>query len=493
MKTTAPNILWICTDQQRYDTLGCTGNPFVRTPNIDRLAREGVLFENAFCQNPLCTPSRGSFLTGRYPSTNRLRQNGQNCPPDLMPLPRILRDKARYVCGLSGKLHLSACDNRLLLGPEWWRQMPDQFFRGSEPRIDDGYAVFHWDHAPSGSNPCSAYTQWVWEKAKRRVETPLRKDSKVVHEGMPEELHQTTFCVEKAITFIELMKEKPYPWLFSVNIFDPHPHFDPPTVYLERYLDRLDELPLPNYVEGEISAKPRHHAETRAKQAKSEYADLSERDHRHIRASYYAMVDLIDVQIGRLLAALDASGQRDNTLIIFMSDHGELLGDHGLWPKGPFLYDCSTRVPLIFNWRGRIVGHRRASGLVELTDIAPTLLEACGLPKEPAMQGQSLWQQLTQANASLDPIREDIYCEYANSNPHTPSIYLNMVRTATHKLIAHHNQHDGELYDLVNDPGENRNLWNDPASLPLRAQMLSRLAARMAFTADPMPPRVGVY
>lgn len=493
MPPTRPNILWICTDQQRYDTLGCTGNTFVQTPNIDRLAADGVLFQNAFCQNPLCTPSRGSFLTGRYPSTNRLRQNGQPCPSDLVPITRILRDKAGYVCGLSGKLHLSACDNRLLLGNEWWKHEPDAFFRGAEPRIDDGYAVFHWDHAPTGANPCSAYTQWLWEKARCLVNTPLRPDSKVVHQGMPEALHQTTFCVEKAISFIELMQDKSYPWLFSLNIFDPHPHFDPPELLLNRYLDKLDGIPLPNYIPGELDSKPRHHAEALAAQQTGAYANLTEHDHRLIRASYYAMVDLIDRQIGRLLAALDASGQRDNTLIIFMSDHGELLGDHGIWPKGPFLYDCSTRVPLIFNWPKHIPANRTASGLVELTDIAPTLIEACGLPFEIRMQGCSLWQRLTSKDAPLNSIRDDIYCEYANSNPHKSGIYLNMVRTATHKLIANHSDHNGELYDLVNDPGENHNLWHQPEAMSLRSEMLSRLSARMAYTADPLPERIGVF
>src|SRR5438093_224085 len=114
MMNQPPNILWICTDSQRWDTLGCYGNSFVTTPHADRLAREGVVFEHAFSQSPVCTPSRASFLTGRYPVTTRLRQNGQVCPPDLRLVTKTLAE-AGYVCGLSGKLHLSPCDNRLLL------------------------------------------------------------------------------------------------------------------------------------------------------------------------------------------------------------------------------------------------------------------------------------------------------------------------------------------------------------------------------------------
>ena len=128
-----PNILWICTDQQRYDTLGCMGNPWVQTPNLDRLAQRGALFERAYCQSPVCTPSRASFLTGRYPRTTRCRQNGQSIPEDEVLVTRLLAD-AGYSCGLSGKLHLSPCH-------------PSVAPTG-ERRIEDGYAEVHWSHTP---------------------------------------------------------------------------------------------------------------------------------------------------------------------------------------------------------------------------------------------------------------------------------------------------------------------------------------------------------
>ncbi|MCB0072387.1 MAG: sulfatase-like hydrolase/transferase, partial [Caldilineaceae bacterium] len=128
-----PNILWICTDQQRWDTLGCYGNPHVHTPNLDRLAAQGTVFTHAYSQSPVCTPSRASFLTGRYPRTTRCRQNGQDIPADEVLVTKLLAD-AGYVGGLSGKLHLSACN-------------PAASPLG-ERRIDDGYAVFHWSHTP---------------------------------------------------------------------------------------------------------------------------------------------------------------------------------------------------------------------------------------------------------------------------------------------------------------------------------------------------------
>ena len=142
MMKTRPNILWICTDQQRFDTVAALGNSMISTPNLDRLVQTGVSFRNAFCQCPVCTPSRGSFLSGRYPSTTRLRQNGQQIPPDTLLVPRILAD-AGYTCGLAGKLHLSPCDRRV------------------EKRIDDGYQVFHWSHGPFPKWRENEYIQWL--------------------------------------------------------------------------------------------------------------------------------------------------------------------------------------------------------------------------------------------------------------------------------------------------------------------------------------------
>ncbi len=488
------NILWICTDSQRFDTLGCYGNPHVRSPNIDRLAAEGVLFEHCYAQNPLCQPSRGSFLTGRYPVTTGLRQNGQNIPADEKLITRMLADH-EYICGLSGKLHLCACNRRFTLGETWW-ELPDEerVIQGVEPRIDDGYAEFYWDHAPSPKFRSSAYNRWVREHG-AAIEQRPREDSRFVKIGMPPELHQTTFCAQKAIDFIEAYEGYAHGWLFSVNIFDPHFVFDPPQEYLKPYLDRLDEIPLPNYVEGELADKPAWQAErhARCKYAGYDEADLGDpREHRMLRAAYWAMCDQIDVQVGRMLDALDRTGQRENTLVIFTSDHGEMLGDHGLYTKGPFLYDPAIRVPLICSMPGTVAQGVRASGLVELSDLAPTVLDAAGLPRHPGMQTRSLWPMLT-GEAPAEAFRDDVYCEYYNSNPDNPKGFLTMVRTETHKLIVAHGTGGGELYDLRSDPAETRNLWDDPAAAEAKTALLVRMTDRMAKTADPLPRRIGIY
>lgn len=369
-----PNILWICTDSQRWDTLNCYGNTFTRTPATTQLAQEGVVFDHAFVQNPLCQPSRGCMLTGPYPKTNGLTKNGQNINPDEILITRVLAENG-YVCGLAGKLHLNACDHRLRdYGPEWWRHKnrDDLFIR--EPRVNNGYSEFYWDHRPNG-NPFSDYTKWVKEKG-GKIEYSPRKDYKYVDHGMDPDLHQTTFTAKMAMDFIKRHKNKP--WLFSMNCFDPHFIVDPPDEYLERYLKIIDEIPLPNFHEGEWDNKPSYQRKFAERRSRWSYPKMSERDNRMVRAAYWAMCDLIDDQVGRVLKTLEDTGQKENTSVIFMSDHGEMLGDHGIYIKGPFMYDPAIRVPLVISWSGHIAPGIRSRALVEIGDLAPTLLEAAG-------------------------------------------------------------------------------------------------------------------
>ena len=479
MANAKPNILWICTDQQRFDTLGCYGNPYVHSPNIDRLAENGVLFENCYSQSPVCTPSRASFLTGRYPRTTRCRQNGQDIPPDEKLISRLLQDEG-YVCGLSGKLHVSRCNPSAT--------------PGTEPRIDDGYDEFHWSHDPRSDWATNEYHHWLRE---RGVEYHVESynGSPYVQAGMPAEVHQATWCAEKAINFIHAANGKTSPWLFSINIFSPHHPFDPPLEYLQPYLGRLDELPLPNYTLGELDDKPgvQQNDHRRAYNTPGLFpaSEMTDTEHRLVRAAYWAMCDLIDAQVGRMVEALEQTGQLENTIVIFMSDHGEMLGDHGIYLKGPYFYEEAIHVPLIVSMPGTIPAGVRNSDLFELVDLAPTLLEAAGAPIYAGIQGHSVWKTLTGAD---DPpaARDDIYCEYYNAMPwhKSPTAQATMVRTQQHKLIAIHGLDEGELYDLAADPNETTNLWDSPEYAAVKLTLLKRLVDRMAWTVDPLPPRV---
>src|ERR1035437_9649733 len=331
--STQPNFLWICTDQQRFDTLGCYGNPFVKSPNIDALAKTGLLFENAFCQSPVCSPSRASFLTGRYPRTTRCRQNGHAIPPDEVLVTRLLAD-AGYFCGLSGKLHISPCHPSVA---------PIR-----EHRINDGYAIFNWSHHhyPQNAWPSDEYHMWLNAQNIKYTARPL-PECEQVSLSMPTEFHQTTWCANKAIEFMKNAAHYKAPWLFSVNIFDPHHDFDPPEDLFNRYLKILDQILLPNYVEGELANKPIFQTmdHTGNNGGGMDACKMSPKQHRLVRAAYGAMCDLIDLQVDRMIDALKQTGQLDNTIIIFMSDHGEMLGDHGIYLKGPHFYEPAAPIP----------------------------------------------------------------------------------------------------------------------------------------------------
>ena len=475
-----PNILWICTDQQRFDTLGCTGNGFVRTPHIDRLAAESAHFEHCYVQSPVCMPSRGSFLTGRYPRTTRLRQNGQVIPADERPIGSLL-SQAGYHCGLVGKFHLAPADPAVNAT--------------IEARINDGYSEFCWAGDPHDNwGHHSGYTAFLAARGEHFQTTP-HPDCRFVELGMTEELHEATWCAEQAIEFITRRGEAGAPWLFSLNMFAPHHPFNPPEPYLQRYLDRIDDIPLPAALDDDLSLKPvyqRIDAEGAYGQSMPYWRGLSDTDHRMVRAAYWAMCDLVDVKVGAILDALDRSGQRDSTIVIFMSDHGEMLGDHGIYLKGPYFYDPAIRVPFMVRWPDRIRPGRH-TGLMELVDLAPTLLEACGVDRHPGMQGRSIWPSLT--GEQPDDGRDSIYCEYYNAMPfHSdPTAQLTMLRTRSHKIVVDHAHDDGELYDLEADPDEIRNLWRNPDALPLKADLLTRLSHRMAYTADPLPQRISEW
>ncbi len=489
VKNKRPNILWICTDSQRWDTLGCYNNPFVKTPALDQLAEDGMLFEHAYVQNPLCQPSRAAFLTGRYPVTVGLTKNGQDIRGDAVLITRLLADSG-YVCGLSGKLHLMACDHRLKdYGENWWEHKDKDDFFMREPRINDGYTDFLWDHAPTG-NPYSDYTRWVKSQG-GEIKYTDRKDCKYVQHGMPVELHQTQWAADAAIDFIERNQDED--WCFSLNSFDPHYPFNPPDEYLERYLPTLDRIPLPNWRDGEWDEKPAYEKQFATRQYnRYPTAEMTDNDHRLLRAAYWAMCDLVDDQVARILKALDETGQRDNTIVIFMSDHGELLGDHGIYTKDAFLYDPCIRVPLIIRWPDRIKPGIRSKALVEISDLAPTLLEAAGLERHPGMQTRSLLSLLT-GKTSPNKFRDDVYCEYYDSNPDNPAQYRTLIRTDRWKLIVNHGGTPSQLYDMKNDPGESYNLWNKPETAEIQAELYQRLVDRMALTVDPIPPRVGLY
>ena len=469
-----PNILWICTDQQRYDTINALGYDHVDTPVIDGLVAEGVAFTHAYCQSPVCTPSRASFLTGQYASAVHINGNGLDHFPDHPPLVSRLLAEAGYDCGLIGKLHLASAYGRI------------------EPRVDDGYRYWEYSHAPRDDWPQGhGYAEWV--RGQGEVLGELLKE---YPHGLPAEFHQTTWCAEKTIEFMR--EERDGPWLASVNIYDPHPPFNPPQSY--RDLFRPQDMPGPLFAESDLAqqerlapidfqSRVRNPGELDIRDPLQKDRSAPGAEAKVLQAAYCAMIKQIDDQVGRILAALEESGQRENTVVIFSSDHGEMLGDHGLIQKGCRFYEGLVRVPLVFSWPGRFAENLIRDDLVELTDKAPTILELAGIEVPERMTGRSLLPILE--GDAQQAHRDYVRCEYYDALDESDGTLATMFRDRRYKLVLYHGHNLGELYDLEEDPHEFENMWNEPEAQPLKLELLQKSFDASVLALDRGPQRVG--
>ena len=455
---TRPNILWYCTDQQRFDTIGALGNPYVRTPQIDALVEQGAAFTHAYCQSPICTPSRASFMTGLYPSRVHNTRNGNDTFPPEPPLITKLIAEAGYYCGLIGKFHLVSAGHR------------------PEPRLDDGFEYWQHSHAPRDDWPEGTHPYADWVRAQGYDLDAMRASE----ERVAPEVHQTKWASDKAIEFISGEQERP--WLLNINVYDPHPPFIPPATYARKF--NPDDMPGPYFRESDLD----NQAKLRSVDFQGEALRPEECNAKDIQARYYAMIAQIDDQFGRIMQALEATGQRENTVVIFTSDHGEALGDHGLVQKGCRFYEGLARVPLIFSLPGVIATGFQYSGLVELLDLSATLLALTGVAIPAYHQGRNLLPILN-GEKSGARIRDSVRCEYFDAiDTHFTGgrgSLATMHRNERYKLSLYHDQNLGELYDLQEDPREFNNLWDDPAYLEIKNRLiLESFNAHVVLTTD---------
>ena len=452
-----PNILWYCTDQQRFDTIGALGNPHVRTPVLDNLVDKGVAFTHTYCQSPICTPSRSSFMSGLYPSRVHNTRNGNDTFPTRPPVITKLIANAGYTCGLVGKFHLQSSGKR------------------TEPRIDDGFSYWKFSHAPRDDwEKGHDYAEWV------RSRGGDLESLRVSDDRVPAELHQTTWASERSIEFFRQKHDRP--WLLNVNIYDPHPPFIPPRAYAEKF--DPESMPGPYFKESDLEAQSR----LSECDFQDEIRTPFEHDAKGAQARYYAMIAQIDDQLARILSILDETGQRDNTVIIFTSDHGEALGDHGLMYKGCRFYEGLVRVPLIFSWPKRFMQNVQSDALVEMLDLSATLLNLAGVDAPEYLQGTSLNSILT-GESDRHHHRSFVRSEYYDAlDPHFTGgtgTFATMHRTRRYKLCVYHGKGVGELFDLESDPWEHENLWNDAAHADKKCQLLAEsFDAHVLLTTD---------
>ncbi|MCZ2153297.1 MAG: sulfatase-like hydrolase/transferase, partial [Bryobacterales bacterium] len=355
--------------------------------------------------------------------------------------------------------------------------------------------IYDWSHQPKPEpawpDSAHAYNRWLheygvtWEGLYRKRKVAGYPEQ--YNAGMPADYHELAWESERTLRYIEGGLKAP--WFASINIFAPHNPFDPAPEYLEKM--RAESLPMPLYRDGEEREQARF-AGVVAHQTRNP-APPGSYPARHMKACYYAMIEHVDWYVGKVLDALERSGQRDNTLVIFMSDHGEMLGDHGLRLKGCRFFEGAVRVPLILSWpSGGIQRGVQNDALVELTDMAPTLLEAAGVRNPGDMDGSSLLP-LARGTAKPAAYREFVWSEYRDSQTNELKSHASMIRVRRYKLTLYHGTGLGELFDLEADPEEFSNLFEKPEHIRLRQRMTDRLLDTLALHADLGSPRIGVY
>jgi arylsulfatase len=449
-----PNVLFIMADQLRFDCLGSNGNKVIRTPNLDKLAAQSANLTNAFVVAPVCVPSRISFFTGRYPHSHKNRVNYTPCDSREVMMQRLLQD-AGYRTGSVGKLHFypPTADHARSTGFD--RVLLDDGVAATDPYSD--YVKWRKAHDPLASVPYHSVV-----KDPPRGVNPHR--AQIAYEHTP-----TAWTGAESANMLRELAGSRRPWFLFSSFFKPHsPHTVPEpwdVMYNEADialpqrvgLDYIEKLPLP--VQKQILRFKPHY-------------DMTDDALRLMLRSYYAGISMVDREVGRILDALDASGQAANTIVIFASDHGDQLLEHGLEGKNVF-FESSVHVPLMVRWPGR-VGAGSHDALIETVDLLPTLLELCAVDTPERCQGRSFAGLITGGSYTNREfvISENIIPEVITGRGRNMKYEAGkgvggikhpdakMIRTTSWKL-THYPGHGGELYDLQADPSEMRNLYAD--------------------------------
>ena len=497
-----PNILVIVTDQQRQDHLGCYGNVAIRTPCLDKLALEGVRFDRHYVNNPLCMPGRATLFTGMTPRGHTVRTNGINLPRTTPVLPGILA-QAGYQTHLVGKLHLDVHHSKvpgepterqnyeaLKAGGNVWGFTSGEMSLGHGTRVGGAYRDWLEEELDGKPNP--------WDQLLEGKDCGAEQ---CVYTKIPPALHHSTWVAERTIDFLK-KRNLQKPFFVWCSFPDPHHPYVPPEAYAEMY--QRDAMPWPIRREGELEDLGAHFRDayegTQGFSGRGANAPTRMNDDqiREIIRRTYGMVSLIDENVGRILQTLRTEALDDNTIVVFTSDHGDMMGDHWLINKGPFHFEGLLKTPFIARWPGRFPAGHVVSGLTIHLDFVPTILHITGLafpegnvPEPPeagkqraALVGRSIRPLLEgRAERIQDAVLVENDEDYIGCN-------LRTVVTDRYKLTCYSDGSCGELFDMHNDPGELHNLWNEDGMRDVKANLTAELLKLITVTDNPLPRRI---
>ncbi len=490
------NLLFIITDQQRADHLSCMGNPILKTPNIDSIAKDGVKFTKYFCATPICMPNRASFFTGVYPSVHGTRSNGINLDPEIPTISDILRNHGYHTISV-GKMHFNFYsfpykkkDESLEVIPYWLSgklksPFPTPYYGFEEVILTSGHGDVMGGH----------YIEWLEEQQYEKLDF-LKNRLTAIFDSyyetvVPEDLYPTTFITDQTIEFLERHsegKQGDKPFFLHCSYNDPHHPVCPPGKYKDMYKPEDIELPS-NFKDGENLLKHEFLGQqindVRFSHLLPQKVD--EEAAKTFTALTYGSIAMIDDGVGKILKAIEKTGIADNTMVIFTSDHGDLCGDHGLILKGPAHYRSVINMPLI--WKIPDITRSSASdSLVNTVDLPKTILNILGIKKKDhptLLQGNDITPILNDAKKK---VREHLLIEHDEEIAKDKIMRLRTLVTEKHRLTIYDGYDNlGDIFDYESDSGEINNLWNK--NKELRSKLTEKLLREIINLRPRFPKR----
>lgn len=446
-----PNVLFLMADQHRGDCLSAGGHPVVKTPNLDRIASEGVRFRSAYSTTPTCTPARAGLLTGMGPWRHGMLGYGAVAAKYPLEMPRVMRDSGYFTMAV-GKLHYKP--QRNLHG--YQAALLDESGRVESIDFKSDYRAWFATQAPN-LDPDATGVGWNDYKGKAYV--------------LPEELHPTRWTADVAVRFLETY-QRPEPFFLKVSFARPHSPYDPPPRWMNAYAGaRIPEPAIGAWASRNIERNTLRDDLWRGR--------LDAAEVRTARQAYYGSVSFIDEQIGRVLGALDRRGWAANTLVVYTSDHGDMTGDHHLWRKS-YAYEPSARVPMLMRWPAGLLSAARGQVMtqpVELRDLLPTFAECAGASLATPPDGRSLLELVrSQGKGWRD------WIDLEHDVCYSPENHWNALTDGREKYIFHARNGEEQLFDLAADPHELKDLAGEASrGAGLRAwrtRMIDHLAVR---------------
>jgi arylsulfatase A-like enzyme len=535
-----PNVLLICTDQQRPDLYGAAGRVAVQTPAADRVAAEGMMLSRTYAACPLCTPSRATLVSGQYPTRHRTWGNGMNAPEEMLSLPSLLSEQAGYRTALIGKSHLQACMSPDVDTYTWQytREPPRVYSREAPPNAHDWEYFRSWHgpwygfehatisvgHTYDHNGYTMHYGLWLQDNGipmadpyfMSREEAEIRhgdhgipglrnrKGGERATDGhpatwdLPEEFHSSTWVANATIAYLRdhVASHGDRPFYVSMNIPDPHQPLIVPAPW-DTLHDGV-ELPPPMRRLGEWEGKSTlYRASIEDDVGAQGWHDFmppsgmrpvitptNERTPQEERwwRTYMGMQSLADKHMGRVLDELDALGLADDTLVMVTSDHGDYMGDHFVWGKGPGHYVGAAGVPLIVRWPGRVPAGSSSAGLQSLVDLPTTVMRAAGLDPHPEMQGVD---QLPVWTGDAESARESVLIDHrAEARLHVHSLITDRHRLSIYS-DSQHARTELELFDLQEDPFELDSLANDPGHVAVVNELVGEATRQVVGIQGP--------